>query len=533
MSLKIIEKCLSPYINPKGEIYACGQCEACRRMRMREWSIRATHEFEAHNMRGTYVTLSYNFENLPKSGKTLPQVAGDACGTLRPKDMTDFIKRLRKWTTKKLGKSFRYMQCGEYGSEKWRPHHHIFIFGIEPAEFIFHEPINHTMADTRKLHRIKQDVKEKCEVFFKKIWGHGRCWVDVEQVHEHIGQYIVGYIRKKIGPKFGGKELYEENGRVRPYMTTSRGLGEAWGKANRDTWTQNLTLGYQGGQHAVPRYYIKRVFKEEGDTVKWKVPKKDNPDELETHYKVLKNIEGHYTKKILEAQSTRRFQDAMEYCDDLLGEGVAIVRSKIIEYIMKQQKVKDFYNLRSFLEYDEYKTDPVNLQKKLAWCTLQRRKWKFEKNEMNARVRLPSGKSYALSYSAAVDAEDMLKRRYSLSAFFNWAKQRAEIYNINLAERDVYGRRDKYEMNEYAWNEYEYQEKLSWKEKIYRQLDIADLYFIKSDKKLAVKEEYRWLREREKELQSLKCRRHGKKEEVKDLWKKENVIQSRKCMQEL
>lgn len=533
MSLKIIEKCLSPYINKKGEIYACGQCEACRRMRMREWSIRATHEFESYDMKGTYVTLSYNYENLPKSGQTLPQVAGDACGTLRPKDMQNFIKRLRKWTKKHLNKNFRYMQCGEYGTEKWRPHHHIFIFGIEPNEFIFRDSINHEMADIRKLHRIKQDIKEQCENFFKEIWGFGRCWVDVEPVHEHIGQYIVGYIRKKIGPKFGGKELYEENGRVRPYMTTSKGLGEEWGRKNRDTWTENLTLGYQGGQHAVPRYYIKRIFKEEGQTVKWKTPKKDSDDEYETHYKVLKNVEGFYTQKVLKAQGSRRFQDAISYCDELLGEGVAVVRDKIFKYIMQQQKVKDYYILKSFIEYDEYQRDPANLQAKLAYDTLQRRKWKSEKNETAGRVRLPTGKSYGLSFGAEDDAEDMLKSRYSLSAFFEWAKQRAKSYNTNLEARNVYGRRDKYELNEYTWNEYEYQENLSWKEKIERQLDIAKVHMLKSDKALEQKEEIQWLRERERELQIWRYRQHGKKEAERDSLKSVNATQSRRCTPEL
>ncbi len=60
-----------------------------------------------------YVTLTYNPEHLPPGGN------------LVPKELQDFLKRLRKNTKS----TYRYLACGEYGERKTkRAHYHLVLF---------------------------------------------------------------------------------------------------------------------------------------------------------------------------------------------------------------------------------------------------------------------------------------------------------------------------------------------------------------------------------------------------------------------
>lgn len=62
----------------------------------------------------TFITLTYNPENCPKSN------------SISKRELQLFLKRLRKHTKIK----FRYFAVGEYGSKSLRPHYHAIVFGI-------------------------------------------------------------------------------------------------------------------------------------------------------------------------------------------------------------------------------------------------------------------------------------------------------------------------------------------------------------------------------------------------------------------
>lgn len=103
--------------------------------------------------KNAFVTLTYSQEHLPKGG------------TLVPKALQDFLKRLRKAV---YPTQIRYYACGEYGEQDQRPHYHLAIFGLGPED-----------AET-----------------IDKAWGLGFSFIG--DLSHDSAQYIAGYVTKKM-----------------------------------------------------------------------------------------------------------------------------------------------------------------------------------------------------------------------------------------------------------------------------------------------------------------------------------------------
>lgn len=97
----------------------------------------------------SFVTLTYDNDNNP--------------GTLVPKHMQDFLKRLRK----NVGPC-RYYGVGEYGDNSWRPHYHLAVFGHGPEA---------------------AQAIDSC-------WNLGFTYTG--ELTLHSAQYIAGYVTKKM-----------------------------------------------------------------------------------------------------------------------------------------------------------------------------------------------------------------------------------------------------------------------------------------------------------------------------------------------
>ncbi len=115
----------------EGRSYPCGQCTPCRVNRQRKWLCRLLCESCLHPSTPLFVTLTYR-----ESPKCL--VDGNLRETLRPDDVTNWIKRLRRrvsGTSSGLTSAnpelsaVRYYLCGEYGTKSGRPHYHAILFG--------------------------------------------------------------------------------------------------------------------------------------------------------------------------------------------------------------------------------------------------------------------------------------------------------------------------------------------------------------------------------------------------------------------
>lgn len=71
--------------------------------------------------KNSFVTLTYSEENLPVM-QEFPHLP-----TLKPRDLTLFLKRLRKEI---LPSQIRFFAVGEYGDSSWRPHYHLALFNF-------------------------------------------------------------------------------------------------------------------------------------------------------------------------------------------------------------------------------------------------------------------------------------------------------------------------------------------------------------------------------------------------------------------
>lgn len=109
--------CARPY--RKGVLeFGCQRCGPCLKNKVRLWVGRMLLELKEHKD-SAFVTLTYNEENKPKDGSVVK------------KDLQDFLKRLRF----RLGdRKIRYFGVGEYGTQSWRPHYHLIIYGLSIFE---------------------------------------------------------------------------------------------------------------------------------------------------------------------------------------------------------------------------------------------------------------------------------------------------------------------------------------------------------------------------------------------------------------
>lgn len=128
-----------PFVQKDGHLYSekielpCGQCAACRLEYSRQWAVRCVLEASQwqHNY---FVTLTYNDWHVPYNkfeafDYYTGEVYDDIALTLVPKDLQDFMKRLRiNFKRHYNHEGIRFYACGEYGSDTKRPHYHLCLF---------------------------------------------------------------------------------------------------------------------------------------------------------------------------------------------------------------------------------------------------------------------------------------------------------------------------------------------------------------------------------------------------------------------
>ena len=210
----------------------CGRCIGCRLEKARGWAIRMVHEAKCHKQ-NWFVTLTYDQDHVHKTSSGLP--------TLQPRDFTLFMKRLRKC----LGPGIRYYQCGEYGEQTLRPHHHAILFNCPLSDLT---PLRKTNAN--------QNATLYKSARLAKLWQNGN--ISVGQVNFETAAYVASYVTKKIT---GPTSAAYYNGRTPEYSTMSRrpGIGATFlHHFDTDVYPADEVI-IRGLSMKPPRYYDRQL----------------------------------------------------------------------------------------------------------------------------------------------------------------------------------------------------------------------------------------------------------------------------------
>lgn len=196
--------CANPYTQGV-HVYGCGRCMPCRIQRRRIWEHRISLETNLLPD-NSFLTLTYSDQAMPVNGSGL--------GTLEPKHLQDWIKRLRlaykihistltslrqqqspstNFDAQPLNNTLRYYAVGEYGDETFRPHYHAAIFGLPTC--------------SRQLSPRSKPCSCTTCTMVRTTWGHGH--IHVGNLEPASARYLAGYIEKKMtrtdDPRLAGR----------------------------------------------------------------------------------------------------------------------------------------------------------------------------------------------------------------------------------------------------------------------------------------------------------------------------------------
>lgn len=233
----------------------CGKCLECRIQYTRTWSDRCVLEAKHHKY-NYFITLTYDDECLPPNG------------SLEPKDMTLFIKRLRKRFKKH---TIRFLYCGEY-SPALRPHYHMIMFSDVPLSDLSYEFYKLDKESGRFVKHIRPPSKKNTimhSMTIYKLWQY-KGIISVDNFNYDTAAYVAQYVTKKCNPKmdetFKSLGLYPEFLR----MSTKPGIGAEYFETHDDLhFNGKLAIPSDGCAHlvSVPRYFDKLFQKKFGEDV--------------------------------------------------------------------------------------------------------------------------------------------------------------------------------------------------------------------------------------------------------------------------
>ena len=204
----------------------CGQCMECRLANARSWTVRILHECVLHS-RNSFITLTYNDDNLPENG------------TLVKKHVQDFMKNLRIKLQRRYGVNIRFYCAGEYGSHTYRPHYHLIIFGFDFPD--------------RRLHsRSKSGYNYYRSPLLEETWHYG--FSSVGDVTYKSVAYVAKYVTKKLS---GSISDFAYDGIIPEFAMMSRrpGVGHDFVLKYTDDIYNYDQVEFKGFKTRPPVYY--------------------------------------------------------------------------------------------------------------------------------------------------------------------------------------------------------------------------------------------------------------------------------------
>lgn len=177
------------------EYFECGACPECLQKKSRKWALRCG--MQAKVSPGVMVTLTYDSYKL---GSTTEENPTDPTIPLSKKHCQDFIKRLRKWLSKRSDKKLYYLLTAERGKRTNRAHYHALLFNVT-----FDDIIKYKKSGRGNIIYKSQTLE--------RLWTHGICTVDCINLSAKTARYCTKYCAK-------------DSGADDTFMLFSRGIGD-------------------------------------------------------------------------------------------------------------------------------------------------------------------------------------------------------------------------------------------------------------------------------------------------------------------
>lgn len=275
----------------------CGQCTACRISRSRTWATRCVHESTFYK-KNSFITLTYNDENLPNDQ------------SLCPDDARNFIRRLRD----KIGKEFKYFLCGEYGDENQRPHYHAIIFGHDFGLSNYKTAeSNLSVVDKRpKLHEEFHDSEALVSDELSDLWKLGLS--SVGELTFDSCAYVAQYATKKIN---GSQASTHYNGRTPEFMRCSKRetIGKRYALKYANEIIRDGKCMVDGNETPIPQYYLKLYEKMGYDLSSLKMKREEfsSQNSLQTSYVLASKLDSMFRSKTNRVEKLRLKYLSAEY----------------------------------------------------------------------------------------------------------------------------------------------------------------------------------------------------------------------------
>lgn len=223
----------------------CGHCEACRLAYRKDWAVRCEMESLFHQ-KNCFITLTLD----QKHRKDLPV----------KEDLQYFLHKLRDVYHVKC----RYFACGELGSDTYRAHYHMILFGYKP--------------DDLKFYGFSKSGKEMyTSNFLDRVWNQGTVFVN--DFDFACAAYVAGYVKKDKNQCF----IME---------STRPGLGFDYMDQNfLKLFRYGHYQGQRGQLYRLPRYFKKLCDKKGYDPVHISIDLSDMMDELNKSSKFVHNLQ--------------------------------------------------------------------------------------------------------------------------------------------------------------------------------------------------------------------------------------------------
>lgn len=222
----------------------CRHCVGCRLSKSREWANRVLMEHQYHES-SWFLTLTYDDEHLPPAYPVDPATGEilSVHATLVKRDLQLFFKRLRF-----SGQKVRYYAAGEYGTQTYRPHYHLLVFGLVLDDL---KPIKRNFAGDQYF----------TSDYIASLWPMG--YHILGKVTWQSAAYVARYTMKKATKGYD-KRYYDKAGIEPEFQTMS--LKPAIGKQFYDDHPEIFDYDYfnistpEGGRKVYPPEYFRKLY---------------------------------------------------------------------------------------------------------------------------------------------------------------------------------------------------------------------------------------------------------------------------------